>query len=321
MIGFTKSISPLQYWKTDTVTRLLYEFYSKNFDFAGIPGDLAKELILDSFYSKESLGISGSKNMHESVELEEFEVALASKLVEVQKRARDLATNPPTEVFPMDLIDLSEVEYFLDYGANKLTTINRMAKNFPNTKSLVAVDVVPQQQSFVRPEISSYFQVGYDLQNFELGESKFDFINLQYVLHHMQEEDLIKKLLKKFQSLLKPNGRLLLWEESFSSYFDLNDFSSNRSLGVQTDIELTRKFYELTEDERWEFVVVNDWVLNVNNSHMQWSYEYRKIGEWLDLFESLGFVLKRKFELGLRVNGHVKQGVNVLMEFELGGDE
>ncbi len=187
---------------------------------------------------------------------------------------------------------------------------------YPNLEKVIGVDVIPQASGFKLPEKSLYYQIKEDLSNFDVPY-KVDTINIQFVLHHLKNEDRIKNVLAKLQSILAKKGRIILWEETFENSINIDELTmENLKIGINTDKELTTEFYNLTEEQRFEFILVNDWIINTFNSHMQWSLQYHSWEEWTELFDQSGLTLKRKFNLGLRVNGNLKQGVHIIGEFE-----
>ena len=291
---------PLDIWKSKEVAQLLADFFGANFKKAGLPSKMGRDYVLAAWNNRKT------KNRE----------ALRTACDEIMLKAKEGAKNPPDEVEPIDLFDFSGVETFLDIGANKLATINHLAKKHKNIKKFIGVDTIPQRSKFFDPQRSSYFQVSPKEKSFPIKNESVDFINLQFVLHHFPDLKSIKKILAIARKILKPGGFLLIWEESFTKSFDPKNMRANKKLGIRTDKNLTDRFYSLSEKQRREFIIANDWLINVNNPHMPWTGQYYAWPEWESLLYEAGFYFKKSLSLGLRVNGRLKQGVHMIGVFK-----
>ena len=292
---------PLDIWKSEEVTNLLIDFFSANFKKAGLSQKMARDFVLTAFAKRKTEDREKSRETCDRILLE----------------AKEKAKNGPDEIEPLELFDFSGTGTFIDIGANKLATINYLAKKFKNIKKFIGVDTNPRRNDFSDPKKSAYFQVDPKANNFPVKNDSVDFINLQFVLHHFLNLGAIKKTLADCRKILKPNGALLLWEESFMKNFDADMTRENNRLGIKTDKSLTEKFYALSEKKRWEFIVANDWLINVNNPHMPWTGQYYKWNEWINILREAGFGLEKEYNFGLRINGRIKQGVHILGLFEV----
>jgi ubiquinone/menaquinone biosynthesis C-methylase UbiE len=292
-------INPRAIWQSPIVTQLLDDFYAINFDKAGIQPGLATKIVQTGWEKKDTL--------QESELMKEINSYFDS--------AKKQAYTGITETSAVDFFDYSQVHTFLDYGANKLKILNGVGYKNPSISKLIAVDVVPQKLHFAYPNRSEYFHINPDASNLSLPKESVDFINIQFVMHHIQEE-LFEPIFKKLSAILKPGGRLVLWEETFEDSIDVEKVCvENHARGSQMSTEFTKRFYNLSESERFEFIIVNDWLINVNNEHMQWTGTYKTWTQWVELLSKYHFSLKKTFNLGLRVNGIIKQGVHVVGEF------
>lgn len=292
-------INPLSLWKSKTVTQLLDDFYTVNFDKAGIEKGLASKIVQTGWENKDIVD----------------ESLLMKEINSYFDTAKKQAYTGITETSAVDFFDYSKVYTFLDYGANKLKILNDVGYKNQSISKLIAADVVPQKLHFAYPDRSEYFHIKPDASNLTLPNESVDFINVQFVMHHIEEE-LFEPIFKKLYEVLKPGGRLILWEETFEDSIDVEKIcTENHARGSQMSKEFTERFYNLSEAERFEFIIVNDWLINVNNEHMQWTGTYKTWAQWVDLLSKYHFSLKKTFNLGLRVNGILKQGVHVLGEF------
>lgn len=293
--------NPLELWKSEEVKNLLADFYEANFVEAGLKKGLGEELINKIWRDKDATDPEALR--------QECDAILLQAKAEIK--------NHPDESEPLDIINFDGVKKFLDLGANKLATINYYAQKYEGVEQFVGVDIIPQHNVFVRPEKCAYFQIDSEMKSFPVEEQSVDLANIQFVFHHFSDLASIRKTLEVCRKIIKPQGRLVLWEESFTNKLDSSLTESNAAnLGIKTDKKFTERFYLLSEEKRWEFIVVNDWLINVNNPHMPWTGQYYAWSEWVSLLGEYGFEMEKEYNFGLRVNGRLKQGVHMLGIFQ-----
>lgn len=290
-------MNPLNEFKSENVYQLLKEFYYLNFQEYGVSGQVGLNMVE---YIWENKGLVASDLLRQNVAK-----VFDTTNLETSKTRK--------EVSLIDLFDLSKVNHFVDVGANNLARINEVARKYPNIKLFTAIDVVPQSRAFRYPEKSNYIQISQDSFDYPIENHSCDFINLEFVLHHFKSESLIKSHIKTFKRVLRPGGVILLWEESFENSVNVGSLvENNNKLSIMTNFDLTSKFYSLTPSQRLQFIKINDWIINVNIPHMQWTGQWKPWEKWMDLFTQEGFFLTNKYNLGLRVNGRLKQGVHII---------
>ncbi len=290
---------PFDIWKSEEVTELLIDFYSANLVKAGLPKNLGRDYVLKVWNNKNSSD----------------KEKLRSECDTIMTEAKNKIKYVPDEADPLDLFDLSNVDTFLDIGANKLSTINYYSKKYSKIKRFIGVDIIPQRNPFDDLSRGTYYQIDSDAKSFPIKNQSVDFINIQFALHHFLDLDSIQRILANCQKAIKPDGCLLLWEESFTDTYNMNCVKTNNDLGIKTDRNMTKRFYDLNEQQRYEFIIVNDWLINVNNPHMPWTGQYYNWNEWKTLLKKYGFVLEKQYNLGLRINGRLKQGVHMMGVF------
>ncbi|MBL7058032.1 class I SAM-dependent methyltransferase [Patescibacteria group bacterium] len=295
-----QSKHPLELWKSQEVTNLLIEFYELNFQKAGLPKHLASEFILTVWDNRNTDKINSLRRKCDGILL-------------VMKRG---IINRSTEPNPMDFFDLSKINSFLDIGANKLTTINYYAKKHANIKKFIGVDITPQKKPFFDSSRSIYYTINPDNIILPIKPQSIDFINIKFVFHHFKDLESITNTLNICSNLIKPGGALLLWEESFKKNFNDETYKTNNALGIQTNKNLTTKLHTLSTAKRWEFIIVNDWLINISNNHMPWTRQYYTWEEWVKLLHSYNFSLQKEYNFGLRVNALIKQGVHMIGLFK-----
>ena len=294
-------INPLEVWHSPEVKELLADFFKANFKYAGVNDSLAEEIINLSWDTRKK-----SANVPEMMQLigQKFEYA------------KTLVTQDVKEVNSIDIFDYSKVCSYLDVGANKLDTINYLMQEYSNIERFIGIDIIPKRGKFSRPNKGIYYKVTNDAKNFPIKNNSIDLINIQFVLHHFAGIDSIRRMLQNCKQALKKGGRLILWEESFRRDTNIKDLcKKNHQINIRTDETLTQRFYNLDDDQKWEFIIANDWIINIKNPHMPWTGEYYVWDKWVELLKEYGLILRREFNLGLRVNGKLKQGVHIIGEF------
>lgn len=295
-------IEPLKIWKSEDVTSLLIDFYEANFQKAGIPKGHGELIVNTAFENKDTVS----------------EADLQSHLNTLYLSAKTHLKESTAEANQLELIDFSNVKTFLDLGANRLDTINKVGRFRPSVEKLIGMDVIPLNGTAKYKDKTRYYQINPNDEHYPIKPNSVDIINIQYALHHFESDRSIKDTLRKCKEILKQDGRIVIWEESFEKKINIAEtVERNKSLGFNTSYELTKRFYEMNEEKRLEFIIANDWLININNKHMQWTGLYKSWENWEKLFNDSGFTLKQKFNFGLRVSGHVKSGVHIIAELVL----
>lgn len=289
---------PFQIWQSQIVTNLLVDFYEANYKLARVPEDIAKSFVLKAWEGKNNSDVSSLLE-----QCGEELLKIKKMMGKIQDRESD----------PLDIIDFGTVRTFLDIGANKLSAINYLAKKYKHIEKFIGVDVIPQYTNFTFPDRTEYHQINPSDTTYPIANGSVDLILIQYAFHHFPTLFNIKTCLNNCFKVLRPNGRLILMEESFTNKFNYDDVNlNNQKYNIKTKQELTERFYNLSDEEKWEFILANDWLINVNNSHMQWTGQYRTWQQWTEILAKENFNLEKHYNLGLRVNGRLKQGVHIL---------
>ncbi|BCX13794.1 MAG: hypothetical protein KatS3mg085_326 [Candidatus Dojkabacteria bacterium] len=282
--------------KTRHVYELLLEFYSRNFLYAGVNEELAYNLI----------------NL---VWEHTFEADSVQTIKKIFKEAKKQCKNKVVEEDFLNAFhqNFLKVERFLDVGANRLDLLKTLGENYENIENLYAIDTKEKSEITLPNNKSFYFKVDNYSQNLPEELSNIDFINIQFVLHHFPDDSSIIRLLNWCYRILEKDGIVVLWEESFEKKWNKN---LNFPVKVFTDENLTEKFYRLNTSEKFAFIQINDWLINFSNSHLQWTSNYKMWYDWVKIFASVGFQLEDYWNLGLRVNGKLKQGVHIIGMFK-----
>lgn len=295
-----KKFHPLSIRKSKKVMTLLIKHWSTNYDMANIwkekPTDYIKKIRRNKSKINEKRLLKEWYNMFQEVN---------NKL-----------NYNSWEIETLDLIDLKSDDIFLDIWANKLSTINYLADKYKDVR-FYGLDMIPQCKTFIHPERCTYFHIKEKNRNIPLENNTVSVIHIQFVLHHVKNKAMIKRILEECTRVIKKWWRLIFWEESFRQWIDsINKLvKKNQNIWVMTDYDLTKEFFDLTEKQRWEFIIVNDRLINCENSHMQWTWQYYMREDWIKQIEKFWFKLSSDYEFGLRINGKIKQWVRYLWKF------
>ncbi len=292
---------PFEIWKSKKVLNLLLATWWANFKKTNIDYKVPLKFIQK---------VRDSKNIEDEEEL----------ILEGEGMFKNIKLNlkfASTEINELDLLDFSNIKSFLDIWANKLSTINYFAQKYENIEKFIWVDVIPQNKNFVDKDRSNYYQIDPMKWSTPIEDWTLDCINIQYVFHHAANIDEIKMILSISKKLLKKWWKLILREESFPVEDPDIDLltKENNSFWIQTNAEYTEKFYNLSTIERREYIIVNDWLINVENRHMQWTGQYRSWKERKKLLSKHWFQLEKERNLWVRVNGHIKWWIHCIGQF------
>lgn len=300
------------------VYTFLQELYRRNFAFVSVESKFADKIV-DLGFQKYTLGGHAP-----DIDAEIYATIKKARLAKRAWRSSCKKQGLPfekQEITPWTLFDLSEVNRFLDYGANNLLTIDKLAHKNPHIE-FVGLDIVSPKEAgrFVQPERCSYIQVSSQLENLpsieELGGSP-DCINIKLVLHHFESKELLHKLFLYLANIAHSGTTLLLWEETYKELHPniAQLVSQNNKIGILTNKDLTEEFYNLTHEEKELTLLINDMLLNYANPHMQWTTLYQSWEKWVALCEEYGFNLSTEYNLGIRVNGKLQQGMQIIGKF------
>ena len=222
--------------------------------------------------------------------------------------------NTPMQ-FSLDLIKeyVENINSFLDYGSGKLALLDAIQKEFKVGK-LYGFDP-KSTPKFLDKESKIKFITNID----ELSILKdLDVIYSSFVFHHLTSKE-IKESIEVFKKILAKNGKIIFLEETFSNDKDLFKSSSEKLklLGYSSNIELTNIFNSLSVKERLLCIYLNDYLINLKNlSYMPWTYEYKSLDEWEDLFIKNNFKIVNRYYFGITNSNRLKQGVTGMLLIE-----
>ncbi len=152
-----------------------------------------------------------------------------------------------------------------------------------------------------------------------IGKGSVNSSQLSCVLHHTylddrnpsdpQTRDKIVMFLRDHWAVLAQGGRLIVYEDSYPAY--PAHPSSHLIRGPPPDIaqaqqpELTKRFLALTPEQKYKYLVWNDWYWNMLYSglyDMQMPYRYYSMEEWIGIFHEAGFHVREAQYWGFTKN-------------------
>ncbi|MFH1776839.1 MAG: methyltransferase [Candidatus Omnitrophota bacterium] len=114
-----------------------------------------------------------------------------------------------------------------------------------------------------------------------------DTILLKYVLHHINNARL-KKFLQDIFRVLKPGGRVIIFEDSYSEHMP-------PELG---NSQLIEKFSGLSNAQKTKFLRFSDWFSNrvaIGIPGIPMPFNFKSIEQWQNIFEEIGFHVEPQY--------------------------
>ena len=179
-------------------------------------------------YGFERLPIEIFADLNKFSTLEEFSQHINSVLnnKEFKKFGRKGRKSKLTNSFTYDLVKqyLNDAESILDYGCGKMAQLRRIAReDHPNLSVIAGYDpkINPDYKDFdMRAEFFSTID--------EFSERKFDLIMCSFVLHHLEEAEIIE-VIQVMKNSLNPNGKILILEETIPDVLT-NELETNSNM-------------------------------------------------------------------------------------------
>lgn len=240
------------------------------------------------------------------------------KFYEKKLKEYKLENLPPTENPDMFLEmiepELKGVKEVLDFGCGKLTFLKNIAEQNKDVKKLIGVDA---KSNPILENLDPRIEFKRNLD--DIPEASVDLAIIKLVLHHLEEKEIVENL-EKLKNILKPNGKLIVFEESFPEVTGHQmslTLKKSWTFDVQFEIsEATSDFMRLSDENKLKFLFLNDWLMNLQNAYMPWTLEYKSMEKWKGLVESVGFTEKESHFIGAVKNRKRKQGMTSIQIFE-----
>lgn len=175
----------------------------------------------------------------------------------------------------------------VDVGAGPNTLALGLLSLRPNNlKKIIGTDPIDYRQV-----VPSDQRIEFRLQKatkIPVKDGEADTVLMISVLHHVNEQN-EEVLLRDVMRILKPKGKLVIVEDSYS----------NRLL-PKSDL-FTKQFHRLTKKQKQRVMIVLDWIgtrLIPGPITMNIPYNFKTLEEWERRFQKVGFRLLRKEYLG-----------------------
>jgi ubiquinone/menaquinone biosynthesis C-methylase UbiE len=224
----------------------------------------------------------------------------------------NLPIEKPSDMF-LELMqsELAGVKTVLDFGCGKLAFLKNMAENNNHITRLTGIDPKSQPDLLaLDPRIE--FARSLDA----VSDASVDLAIIKLVLHHLRDDQEAQNIFKELRRVLRPNGKIIVFEESFSSVScDAHELASYLAKFNLEMSPVTSDFLQLAETEKIEFLFLNDWLMNLQNPYMPWTGLYKSMEDWITLIESGDFKKESAQFLGAIKHRKRKQGMTVMLNF------
>ena len=206
---------------------------------------------------------------------------------------------------------LKKSKSYLDFGCGRMALIRRICReDLPDLEKIYGYDPKAQMEyiAFDQKDRVSFLDKIREVKELE----NIDLITINYVLHHLTNEEL-NEALETCRKILSKDGEIIILEESFyeeqitslPSYFLTFQNISNQ--------ELNQKFQKLNKETKLKILFLNDVLLNYKNlDYMPWTMNYKSIDEWRTTFQEKGFEVKEVQDFGF-LKGQKQKGGTVSM--------
>ncbi len=227
--------------------------------------------------------------------------------------------------------ELKSAKSYLDYGCGRMALIRRILReSLNNIERVYGFEPKADMRYFGLEGKAELIRENEEVKNL----TGIDLISINYVLHHLTEEE-INGTLQICKNILSPNGKIIVLEESYSgeeaagtgSNLELNSFRQPldfnitqkflTDLGFNINIPLSLEFESLHLAIKKQIIILNDILLNYKNlSYMPWTMEYHSIDRWIRIFEGHGLRIKDLRHLGFVEGAKAKGGTTTLFTLQ-----
>ena len=189
-------------------------------------------------------------------------------------------------------------------GKNKLgrAILEYSDQNGLGVKNVVGTDLNDWTDKTGKPDHRLSFVYQESGVRFPLSSDTFDTVIVKWVLHHMSQEDQIK-FLKSIKRILKPGGRIIIFEAMGTAAGDediqreFRDETKNPRTWPagsfrEANLKLTEDFMRLTADQQRKVNALEDYLghnLVMGRDWMPQPFTYLPVTEFQSLLAGLGF--------------------------------
>jgi len=183
--------------------------------------------------------------------------------------------------------------YVVDLGADDNALGEVILELYGNQIQFVeGIDIEKRNNVREGPKLGFKIQ-DKDSQVLPIDDNKADVVIIRYALHHMSLEQQ-ENFLKEAKRILKPGGRLLIYEDTYSTKIVPIDSDQYR---------FHEKLMKLRDSYRMKlFLAANDTFSHgIKDKNQPFPFTYRTIEEWEQLFSGLGFKRQRMQYFGIPI--------------------
>lgn len=235
----------------------------------------------------------------------------------VRMVSEDFLKNTHIELFRDDL---ARAETVLDFGCGKLAFLKNVALENRSIRKLIGVDFKSRPDlENIDPRIA--FLPMESETKIPAADGSADLVFAKSVLHHIKSEEKILRILAEIKRVLKKGGKFVLFEESFPGGPDAEKIISEsrahlEKYGLVGADAATEDFFRLSREDKFDFLFLNDWLMNLQNTgYMPWTLQYKSMEDWIALTEQAGFRCAEKHFLGALRKRKRKQGMAGILVF------
>ena len=229
-----------------------------------------------------------------------------------EKRGKkDSSNDGPVQILSiLERMDIKPESQIVNIGANNSSLGYSIAERFPQARmvdsDIASAKAVGWKFEGLLPNLRFHQQQGPVSTGFE--DHSVDVVILSSMLHHVAVQDMFK-FIKEIKRILKPGGKLILREDSFSytqAITPTADFSE----------ELTRELLSHDQEFILNAFIFIDWMANtvMRDSIMPMPFNFHSREQWRDIFAHYGFGEERCVFYGMPY-------MRTIQEFVVTGEE
>ena len=281
------------------------EYLSKRYIRWGLPENLA-ERILDTLTANYEDFEEARRRVYRDII--DFDTDDAWKVAyEVYKK--DTKYDSAYDQIRAHVENLPQGALIVDLGAGNNVFGAVIAENL-SAVEVVGVDIMDYHEDRGIPNLKYFKQTSPIEIPSQIKDASVDVLTMNAVLHHVSSE-LVPELMKEIMRVLKPGGRVILIEDTYSPKLPFLDNS---------DDDLNQRFLDLVgkhgDQFAKDFFAFNDWYANIlvhKWDGMATPYEFKSIEEWQELFNQSGFSSSSSSNLGFPKEGFHKPGLGIMV--------
>jgi len=271
--------------RNEPLTIFLKQLYGRRYSAFGLAEDLATR-ILATIWTNADNPFKARKEIHTNVTRFADDPQWKAAYDRYKEQTKYVTTFGLIEPYLKALLDGSVV---LDFGCGNMALGKEMAAARPGI-NVIGSDVIDYHEDHGLPNVRFIRQTEAGRLPPEISDESIDAITANAVLHHVSAASR-NEFLSELWRVLKPGGRLILIEDTYSLERHLEGLENVDRPVTDHFIGLVKQYGESFARDFFSF---NDWYSNIlvhGVDQMPMAYEFNSIEEWSDIFTSWGFSL------------------------------